>query len=95
MVEVQVRSLRAHSSSSKGYEASLEIDYKGNVYTIKVSNLCRLPGSAEASIEDGKLVIRLRDSEGEGFATCIVDQGHLERGCLDCRCLLAPPSSQC
>ncbi|BAN90586.1 hypothetical protein [Aeropyrum camini] len=91
--EVAVKDVRGHSTGDT-YEATITLVYKGGEHVVKVSRLCCLPGKAEAGVEDGKVVIRLYTVGGEPLASCIIDVGHLEKGCLDCKCLMLPPGER-
>ncbi|MCE4604182.1 MAG: hypothetical protein F7B20_04360 [Aeropyrum sp.] len=86
---IEVKEIRTVHAGKK-FEAEVELEYKGRTYTIRVSSLSREPERAEAKEEGGKVVVRLIDKDGEGFASCIIDSSHLEKGCVDCRCLLLP-----
>ena len=70
--------------------AVLELSFRGSTYRILVENLAKKPYKAEASVEGEHVVIRLLDEEDRGFASCYIHVSHLERGCVDCRCLLKP-----
>jgi hypothetical protein len=74
------------------YRAGLEVSYSGRVYEFKVERLLRRPVRAKAKIEGEILVINLEDGEGKPLSTCCIHVGHLEKGCVDCRNLLTPPS---
>jgi len=74
------------------YRAGLEVSYGGRVYEFKVEKLIRRPFRAKAKVEGEVLVINLEDNEGKPLSTCCIHVGHLERGCIDCRSLLKPPS---
>ncbi|GBF08635.1 hypothetical protein apy_03600 [Aeropyrum pernix] len=91
--EVRVKGVRGHSMGDT-YEAVVTLVYKGVEHAVKVSRLCSLPERAEAEVEDGKVVIRLYAVGEEPLASCIIDVGHLEKGCLDCRCLMLPPREE-
>lgn len=69
------------------YEAVLGVEWKGRRYSLRISKLASLPKGVEARLEGDKLVIEL-----VGVGRCEVHVEHLERGCLDCRCLMLPPS---
>ena len=68
----------------------IEVEYKDRVYSVKAERLLRRPSSAEASLEGEYLVVRLSDDKGRGLATCHIHVSHLEKGCVDCKCLLKP-----
>jgi hypothetical protein len=89
-----VRGLEVRIASVEGapgsWSAVLEIEYKGRVYRVEADKLLRRPSKAEASIEGDYLVVKLSDEQGKGFASCHIHLSHLEKGCIDCRCLLKP-----
>ena len=65
---------------------------RGGGHEFKVERLLRRPVRAKAKVEGEILVINLEDGEGKPLSTCCIHVGHLERGCVDCRSLLTPPS---
>ena len=68
------------------YEASLGIEWRGRRYSLRIDRLASKPQRVEARLEGDKLVIDL-----VGVGRCEIHVEHLERGCLDCRCLMLPP----
>lgn len=69
------------------YEALLGIEWKGRKYTLRLDRLASRPGGVEARLEGERLVVEL-----VGVGRCEIHVDHLEKGCLDCRCLMLPPS---
>jgi len=74
------------------YQARLEVSYGGRVSEFKVEKLLRRPVRAKAKVEGEILVINIEDGEGKPLASCCIHIGHLEKGCMDCKSLLTPPS---
>ncbi len=74
------------------YKAGLEVSYGGRVYEFRIEKLLRKPVRAKARVEGEILIINLEDGEGKPLSTCCIHVEHIERGCIDCKNLLMPPS---
>ncbi len=74
------------------YTASLQVSYKDRESEIKIRKLLRKPVRAKARIEGDILLISIEDSEGKPLSTCCIHVSHLEKGCIECKSLLIPPS---
>ena len=88
----EARLVEVHREPGGLYEAVLAVEYGGRDYLVKMCRLLRPPARASpAEIRDGYLVIELFDEQGAPVATCCIHLGHLERGCMKCPSLVAPP----
>ena len=72
------------------WTAVIEVEYKGRTYSVRAEKLLRPPSSVEAAVSGEYMVIKLLDDKGKGLATCHIHVSHLEKGCVDCKCLLKP-----
>ena len=72
------------------WAAVIEVEYKGRTYNVRAEKLLRPPSRVEASMSGEYMVIKLLDEKGKGLATCHIHVSHLEKGCVDCKCLLKP-----
>ena len=91
MAEVSARLVEAARGEGGLYEAVLELGYGGRRYRLRIGRLLRRPGSVEARVEGDYVLVEMRDEAGSALATCCIHRGHLEKGCMECPSLLAPP----
>lgn len=73
------------------YVAKIKIVYGRREYVINIGNLAHRPAQIEQEEKGEYILVKLKTSEGKGFATCCIHRGHLEKGCIECPTLLAPP----
>ena len=77
----------------EGYVASFKLSYKDKEYSFRVERLSRKPLTAQTELRGEYVLVRFIDERGEGIATCQIHVEHLEKGCIECRCLMLPPGS--
>ena len=90
----KARLVQVYREEEGGYAAKIEIDYAGRSYELELRKIARLPVRVEARLEGDKAVIDFFTAEGEGIGRCEIHREHLEKGCLDCHCLILPPRAQ-
>ncbi|BEP17937.1 hypothetical protein PYJP_12890 [Pyrofollis japonicus] len=90
---VVARIEKAEKKPSGLYEAQLLITYRGKEYRIRLGNLVREPGYAEAKLVGDYLLVELRGRDRLPLATCCIHRGHLDKGCMECPSLLLPPKT--
>jgi len=89
----KARLLQVYREEGGGYAAKIEITYSGRRYELELHKIARLPMRVEAQLEGDRAVIDFFTAEGEGIGRCEIHKDHLEKGCLDCHCLILPPQA--
>lgn len=76
------------------YTAKIKITYGGKEYLVNIENLAYEPTQIEQEEKGEHILVKLKTREGKGFATCCIHREHLEKGCMECPTLLAPPRKE-
>lgn len=84
-------SIKDVSKSNDLYMVKLELILDDQSFCIDVTNIPRPVSSVNAVLKGNAVYIELFDESGAGFASCVVNLGHVTRRCLQCKTLILPP----
>lgn len=84
-------SIRSQRKSGDVYSVQLDLNIDGDTICISIDCLSKPVSSVRVDKRGEFLYLELLDDTGKGFATCVIDMGHLTKKCLQCRSLLVPP----
>lgn len=83
---VYVRRLKTIRRADNKYDAVIDLTVSGRELKVVIPHLTRNPSNVRLYEELGSIRFELLDSEGKGFATCIISSKVFESGCKELIC---------